>query len=802
MLQDCKDALRLISKNWGFTAIVALTLGLGIGANTAIFTVINKVLLQPLPYRDPSQLVLLQAARTGGDFGTLGMSAPDFLDYRDQSQSFDYLAAISGIGMNLSGAVEPVRVEGTRVSSNFFPMLGVNPLKGRYFLPEDERTGADRIVILSFGLWSTTFGSDENIFEKKVLLDGESYSVAGVMPPDFRPPFARADIWVPFSVDLSKTTRDTRYIRVIGRLKPDVSLQSAESELASLAARLEREYPQTNTKIGVKLSSLHSFLIRNAKTTIPVLLGAVAFVLLIACANVTNLLLARGGARRKEMLIRTALGASRARIIKQLLTESLFLSLAGTIIGILLAHWGTRLLATSLPDFISDSIPALKDLSLNWTVLLATIFLSALAAVIFGLAPALRISAPNLSNLVRESGVVSDRGGMRLGGLLVVLEITLTLVLLTGAGLMIKSFYKLVGGDQGFNPEGLITMRLSLPASKYREAAQVRTFIDNLIEKSRSTPLVQSAAVISEAPFSNSNSSTVFAIEDRPGGSPADRPIIKYHSAGVGFFKVFGLPLLEGVDFSDVEREDSQRVVIINKRAAERIWQGESPIGKRIRFDRRSVPWCTIVGVVGNVKHSGQDNNEEPEAYFPISQLPVRNLTLVVRTTSDTGSVASAIREVVLAEDPDQPLYDIQTMEQAISDWAVSQRLTSWLLGVFAFIAMALAATGVYGVMSYSVAQRTKEIGLRMALGAGRLTLLRMFLYRGARITLVGIVVGVAGAFLFTKAMSALLYDVQAFDPQVFVAVSAMIALIAVIAILIPAYRATKVDPMEALRQD
>lgn len=802
MLQDCKNALRLIFKNWGFTAIVALTLGLGIGANTAIFTVINKVLLQPLPYHDPSQLVLLQAARTGGDFGTLGMSVHDFVDYRDQNQSLDYLAAISGVGMNLSGAVEPVRVQGSRVSSGFFPMLGVNPLKGRGFLPEDEKPGADRIVILSFGLWSTTFGSDENIFEKKVLLDSESYRVVGVMPADFRPPFARADIWMPFTVDLSKTTRDTRYIRVIGRLKPDVSLQSTEVEMASLAARLEKEYPQTNAKIGVKVLSLHSFLVRNAKTTIPVLLGAVGFVLLIACANVTNLLLARGGARGKEMLIRTALGASRARIIRQLLTESLFLSLAGAIVGLLLAHWGTRMLASSLPHFISDSIPALKDLSLDWTVLQATIFLSALAAVFFGLAPALRISAPNLGNLIRESGVVSDRGGMRLGGLLVILEITLTLVLLTGAGLMIKSFYKLVGGDQGFNPDGLITMRLSLPTSKYKESAQVRAFVNGLIEKSRSTPLVQSAAVISEVPFSNSNSSDIFAIEDRPSASTVDRPIIKYHSTGVGFFKVFGLPLLEGSDFSDADREDSQRVVIINKRAAERIWQGESPVGKRIRFDRRSSPWCTVVGVVGNVKHSGQDNNEEPEMYFPFSQMPVRNLTLVVRTASDSVSTANAIREVVLAEDPDQPLYDIQTMEQAISDWAISQRLTSWLLGVFAFIAMALAATGVYSVMSYSVAQRTKEIGLRMALGAGRITLLQMFLYRGARITLVGIAAGAAGALVCTKAMSALLYDVRAFDPQVFIAVSAVILLISIIAILIPAYRATKVDPMEALRHD
>lgn len=803
MLQDCRNAIRLAFKNFGFTVLVALTLGLGIGACTAIFTVIDRILIEPLPYKDASKLVVLQAERRTSELSTFPMSLPDFLDYRNQSSSFEYLSAISGTGMNFSGAAQPVRVSGARVSSDFFPMLSVNPVKGRIFVRDDEAAGAGHVIIVSFGFWSSTLGGDDGVTGKRVLLDGESYDVIGVLPQGFQPPFARADIWLPFSTDVSKTTRDTRYIRVMGKLKPDVSLDAAQADLNSIAGLLDRDYPRTNRDIGVKVTRLTDYVVRNARTAIPFLLGAVLLVLLIACADVANLLLARAGARRKEMLIRSALGASRMRIVRQLLIESLVLSLAGAVVGLALGWWGTGLLANAIPSSFRDFLPGLNDLSINWGVLGVTTLLAGMAALLFGLAPALKASAPGLATLVRESGVVSDRGAGRLGGLLVVVEITLALVLLATAGLMIKSFYRLVGGDQGFDPSGLLTMRLSLPIAKYPDAARVKGFVNGLLEDTRSNPQLQGAAVISEIPFSDTSSSNAFAIEDRPSESESDAPIIKYHSASNGFFDVFGLPLLEGRDFSETDGEASaQRVVIVNKRMAERLWKDGSALDKRIKFNSPSAQWWSVVGVVGNVKHSGRDNDEEPELYFPYGRIPVRSMTLVVRTTHEPPGVISAIRNAVLQRDSDQPLYEVQTMNQAISEWTTPQRLTGWLLGIFASIALAMVAMGVFGVMSYYVTQRTKEIGLQMALGAGRGTVLRLVFNRGAVITLTGVLAGTALALVATWLMSAILYDVKAYDPFVFGAVLIMIATVSLTATLVPAYRATKVDPMEALRHE
>lgn len=800
LLQDLKGAIRLAFKNLSFTVLVALTVGLGIGACTAIFTVIDKILVEPLPYKDASKLVVLQSERRTTEINTFPISLPDFLDYRTQSSSFEYLSAISGTGMNFSGAAQPVRVDGARVSPDFFPMLGVNPLSGRVFVREDETPGAGHVIVVSFGFWSSTLGADGDVIGRRVSLDGESYDVIGVLPREFHPPFARADIWLPFSTDVSRTTRDSRYIRVIGKLKPDVSIDSAQSDLGSIAGVLEKNFPRTNRDVGVRLTRLNDYLVRNARTAIPFLLGAVLLVLLIACADVANLLLARAGARRKEMLIRSALGASRARIVRQLLIESLFLSLAGAVVGLILGWWGTGLLVKAIPSSFRDFLPGLNDLSINWSVLGATTLLAGMASLLFGLAPALKASAPGLASLIRESGVVSDKGAGRLGRLLVIAEITLALVLLSTAGLMVKSVYRLVGGNQGFDTSGLLTIRLSLPPTKYPDAVRVRGFVKELLENTKGVPQVQGAAIISEIPFSDSSSSNAFAIEDGASQS-TDAPILKYHSASSAFFDVFGLPILEGRGFSDTDGEDSaQRVVIINKRMADRFWQGGSALGRRIRFDSPNAQWWSVAGVVGNVKHSGPDNGEEPEIYFPFGRMPLRSMTLAVRTASDPASVTSAIRDEVLRQDPDQPLYGVQTMDQAISEWTTPQRLTGWLLGVFASIALAMVAMGVYGVMSYYVTQRTREIGLQMALGAGRGTVLLAVLKRGAVITLIGVAAGTALALGATRLMSAILYDVKAYDPLVFGAVLITITAVSVIATFLPAYRATRVDPMEALR--
>ncbi|HLG15730.1 MAG TPA: ABC transporter permease [Blastocatellia bacterium] len=803
MLQDCKSAIRMAFKNLGFTVLVALTLGLGIGACTAIFTVIDKILIEPLPYKDASKLVLLHSERRTNELSTFPMSLPDFLDYRTQSSSFDYLSAISGAGMNFSGGAQPVRIEGARVSSDFFPMLGVSALAGKVFDRADESPGAGHVIVVSFGFWSNTLGADGSIIGRRVLLDGEGYDVIGVLPKEFQPPFARADIWLPFSTDVSKTSRDTRYIRVMGRLKPDVGVDAAQAEMNSIAELLEKDYPRTNRDVGVKLTRLSDYLVKNARTSIPFLLAAVGLVLLISCADVANLLLARAGARRKEILIRNALGASRWRIVRQLLVESLLLSVAGAGIGLLLGRWGTGLLAAAIPSSFRDFLPGLNDLSLDWRVLIATALLAGLASLVFGLAPALRASRPGLVTLVRDSGMVSDRGSRRLGGLLVIGEITLALVLLATAGLMLKSVYRLVGGDQGFDPSGLLTMRLSLPTSKYPDAGRVKNFVSELLENTKSIPQLKGAAVISEIPFSDTSSSTSFAIEDRPAQSMSDLPILKFHRASSQFFDVFGLPVLEGRNFSQSDEEDSaQLVVIVNKRMADLLWKDQSALGKRIRFDNPNAPWWSVEGVVANVKHAGPDNDEEPEVYFPYGRVPQRSVFLVVRTASDPAGVTSAIRDVVSRQDPDLPLYDVRTMDQAILEWTTPQRLTGWLLGVFAAIALALVAMGVYGVMSYSVTQRTKEIGLQMALGAGRGTVLRGVLNRGAVITLIGMGAGTALALLAARLMSAILYDVEPYDPLVFGMVLLLVAAVSLVAILVPALRATRVDPMEALRQE
>jgi putative ABC transport system permease protein len=791
LLQDLRYAIRMLLKKPGFTTVVLITLALGIGANTAIFSVVNGVLIQPLPFKEPDRLVAVREANPKFSNEPIGASFPNFTDWKEQNQVFEHIAAYSGQVLTLIGEDEPLRVSAQTVSSAFFPMLGAEPILGRTFLPEEEKTGQTKAVVLSHGFWQRRFGGDPAVLDRTLTLDGSPFTVVGVMPAGFR--FLRdADLWTPLNVPAAlQQIRGARFLQVVARLKPGMSLEQARAGMGTLARQLESEYSQSNSGWGVSLVSLQDKLVGNVKLGLLVLLAAVGFVLLIACANVANLLLTRGTTRQKEIAIRVALGAGRRRVIQQLLTESTLLALLGGGLGLLLALWGIDALRALSPS----NLPRIEEIRIDRSVLAFALTVSLLTGLLFGLAPARQATRVDLQEALKEGGGSSAGGRKLLRGLLVISEIALSLILLVGAGLLGRSLLALLSVDPGFRTENLMTMELSLPQYKYRQEQQQTEFFQQLLERAGSLPGVRAVALTTILPLSGNESKNSFTIE---GGESAGKNWARLQTISPDYFRTMSIPLLKGRPFSKRDVEGgAPDVVIVNEFMARRFWPDQDPVGKRILFGDSG---STIVGVVGNIKHTGLGAEHEPEMYLPVESS--RTMVLVARAESEAIALAAPLRALVHSIDKDQPVENIRTMEEVLSRSVAQPRFLAILLSVFATLALALAAVGVYGVMSFSVAQRTREMGIRMALGAQPRDILRLVLGQGMALAVIGVAAGLLGSFAVTRLMSSLLYRVSAADPITFIVISLLLTGVALGASFIPARRALKVDSMVALRHE
>jgi putative ABC transport system permease protein len=803
---DLRYGARMLRKNPGFTLIAVITLALGIGANTAIFSVVNAVLLRPLQYSDPGRLVQVWQNFSQSGANQVTVSAPEFLDYKDQNRVFERMAAFRFQGFTLTGGNEPERMFGARVSADLFSMLGVAPALGRTFLPEEDQVGGPRAVILSHGLWQRRFGSDTTLIGKSLTLDGESFTVVGVMPPGFQfPPQAlQNELWanVPFDAnDLNR--RGWRPLGVIARLKSGVGLDQANAELKAIAGR----FPASGIVPSSYAVSLQEQVVGRVRRALLVMLGAVSFVLLIACANVANLLLSQAAARRREMAIRAAVGASRSRLFRQLFVESLPLALLGGGVGLIMAVWIVELLASANPG----NLPRANEIGIDLRTLWFTLSVSLLTGVVFSLAPAWQFSKLDLNESLKEGGRGTSVSFRRfsLRSLLLVSEVALSLTLLIGAGLMINSFARLLRVDPGFDPRGVLTMQMALPQSKYAEIQQ-RAFFEQALERIRRLPGVQSAGMTSALPLTG-NPDFGFTIEGRTPSAPGDVPQTGWRAISPDYLQTMSIPLRRGRYFSGLDHEKASGVAIINETMARRFWPNEDPLGKRIKLGgpQRPYPWMEIVGIVGDVKHDGLDAPVGPEMYLPYAQTPFSQMpaglrfpamSLAARSGSDHDSLAAAMRAEIRALDKDQPVTNIRTLDLVLADSISQQRFYLLLLTFFASVALILAAVGLYSVVSYTVKQRTHEIGVRMAFGAQAGEVLRLIIKFGMKLTMIGALIGLAGALTLTRLMRTLLFDVSATDPLTFVVVALLLTGVALLACWIPARRATKVDPIIALR--
>jgi putative ABC transport system permease protein len=791
----------------GFTVAAVLALALGIGANSAIFSVVNAVLLRALPYKEPGQLIVVQSTKRQDTRRSGSASYLDFADWKSQNQVFDDMAAFHSKGYTLTGVGEPERINGARASESFFSLLGVETFLGRSFLPEDDKPKGERVVVISQALWQRTFGSDPNIIGRSLTLDSQNYTVVGVLPASFSFPIEieKADIWSPLALDGQLLEqRGAHFLKVIARLKPGVSLQSAQAEITTIASRLEQQYPEDNTDRVVTLNSLHEQLVGSIRPALLVLFAAVGFVLLIACSNVANLLLARASARQKEIAIRMALGASRGRIVRQLITESLILAFLGGGAGLLLALWGVESLIALSPA----SLPRLSGVGVDGWVLAFTLLISVFTGIIFGLAPALKASKPDLNDALKEGGRGSTEGfrGRNMRDLLVVSEMALALVLLISAGLLIRSFLRLQQVNAGFDPSNVLTMQIELPSSKYEEGAQVSAFYEQTLERIAALPGVESVGGINVLPMSGSNMRTSFEIKNRPVPPPGQEPLAETRAVTPDYFRTLRIPLLRGSEFTENYAKGSPGRMIINDSMARRFWPDEDPIGQRVSMgisldDDNPAVW-EIIGIVGDVRHASLDVEPAPEMYVPHSQQPWSFLTVVVRASTDAMAMAGPVRDQVLAVDKNQPVSRIETLESRVSASVAQPRFYLLLLSIFAALALILAAVGIYGVLSYSVTQRMHEIGIRLALGATPFDVIKLVVGHGMMLALLGVAIGLIGAFMLTRLMSSMLYGVSATDPVTFAALALLLAAVALLASYIPARRATKVDPMVALRYE
>jgi putative ABC transport system permease protein len=802
--QDLRYGLHMLLKNPGFTIVAVVALALGIGANTAIFSVVNTVLLRPLPYKDPDRLVMVWEDNAKQGFPRDTPAAANYVDWRDQNHAFENMAAIVEVSFNLTGAGDPARIDGRRVSANLFSILGVEPRLGRAFRLEEDQPGANHVVIISHALWQQRFGADPAIIGKAINLNGESFAIVGVMPKNFQFPTRVDQAWIPIAFDAKEAAaRGNHYLEVIARLKRGITLRQAQTEMSTIAARLEQQYPGTNAGIGAVVVPLREQIVGEIKPALLILLGAVAFVLLIACANVANLLLARAAVRQKEIALRLALGASRSRLMRQFLTESVLLSAFGGAVGLLLSFQGLAVLARFTPQ----DIPHGQEIAIDGKVLIFTMVVSLLTGLIFGLAPATQTANFNVNDTLKEGGRDSGAGsrGNRVRGLLVTCEVAVSFVLLIGAGLLINSFIRLRSVDPGFRPENILTMKIVLPETRYPDRAGRSTFYTELLRRVEALPGVKSSAIATSLPLTDTGNSIGLSIEGRVDPGPDRVPIAITRIVSPSYFETMGIPLLQGRVFTEHDRAESKGVVIITETTARRLWPGEDPIGKRIAgwSTEPARKWLEIVGVVKDVRQFRLALDPKLQIYLPYDQASFfAPRSLIVRTEVEPLSLGGTVRKTVWEIDKDQPVSDISSMEEIVSESVARQRFSMLLLGVFAGLALLLAMVGIYGVMSYSVAQRSREIGIRMALGAQRSDVLKMTVVQGLRCVGAGVVIGLAAAFVLTRVMSSLLFGVSPTDPVTFVTISLVFMLVAVIASYVPAFHAAKIDPMFALRHE
>jgi putative ABC transport system permease protein len=801
--QDLRYGARMLLNSPGFTAAAIVTLALGIGANSAIFSVIDALVLRQLPYRDPDKLVQVWETDVKRGDNAMTASYPNFADWRDQNHVFEQIAVYSGRGFILRGTADAERIQGAIVSPSFFPILGIKPMAGRVFLPEEDHPNKVFSAVISERLWRRRFNSDPHIVGKTVGVGDKSFTVIGVVAgvTDLSELSDDTELWLPISFGIALNNRRGHYLNVMARLKPGVTREQAQANMDYVAGALAAQYPDANKDHGLRLVPLQDQILGDFKQALLVLLGAVAIVLLIASANVANMLLARAGSRRREIAIRIALGAGRFRLIRQLLTESLLLSIFGGAIGLLLALFGVHLLVTFGPA----DLPRAKEIAVDGGVLGFTFALSLLTGVIFGLAPALQASRPDLNETLKDSGrsATGGAGHRRVRSLLVVSEIALSLVLLVGAGLLLRSFLKLRAVDPGFNPQTSLVGRISLSGSKYQTGESVIAFYDQFLDKIKSLPGVQSVAIRSYIPIAADEDYANMGvnIEGRL-VDPANQPLAFYNRVSPDLFQTMGIPVQRGRPFDKQDVKTAQKVIIINETLARRDFPGEDPIGKRItnKDNPKEEDWATIVGIVKDTKPRALDGAPVAEMYVPFAQQPASSMAFIIRTTGKPEGIIAAVRQTAQSLDKDQPLFGVRTLESVMSEAVAKPSFRMFLLGIFALVALVLAMVGIYGVMSYSIAQRTHEIGIRMALGANGSDVLKLAIGYGMALAFVGVGIGLVASFALTRVMSQLLFGVKPTDPLTFTVIVLLLSGVALLACCLPARRAMKVDPIIALR--
>ena len=807
LLQELRYGARRLRLSPAFTTIVVLTLALGIGANTAIFSVVNAVLLRPLPYREPDQLVTIEHYYPSLNALEAPVSALGFTEYRDKTKSFAGMAVQSGLGPNLTGFGDPERLQASRVTGQYFSTLGVSAARGRTILPGEDEEGKDRVVVLSDALWHRLFAGDPSAIGKSLQLNGLSYEVIGVMPPGFRDFFGRnSELWVPLAFTPGQLSggRTNEWLALTARLKPGVTLESAQTEMKVFAEQLKQAYPESYPPDWtLKVTSLNQRATGRIRPALLVLLGAVGFVLLIACANVANLLLARAAARQKEVAIRTALGATRWHLVRQLLVESVLLAVIGGALGLFLAWVGVRSISSgALSQLVGPS-----PVAIDATVLAFTIALSVFTGLLFGVVPAVQISMSRFHDTLKEGGrsVSADRGSQAVRRVLVIAEVALALMLLAGAGLLIKSFSKILGVSPGFEAANVLTMNISLPAAKYPSDTARRAFWDQVLPRIATIPGVSAVGATSTMPFAGGWSTGTFSVEGYTPKPQENDPWGDIRLATPGFAEALRIPVKKGRFISEQDLPESPPVVVVDEEMVRRYWPDTDPIGKRIYFDPpqgQPIRYFEVVGVVGHAKQEGLDAEDRVQLYFPFRQRASAFMQVAIRTDVPPMNVVSAVKQAVQAVDKDQPLAQVKTMEQLLSESVGQRRLSMLLLGLFATIALVLASIGIYGVMSYSVAQRAHEIGIRMALGAARGNVLQLVMRQGMSLVVIGLALGILGAMAVTRLLATQLFGVEPTDPATFTLVAIGLALVALVATLVPALRATRVDPLVALRQE